>query len=326
MPDATVTFELPDRAGRLAAVRLWQEVGLAEPLALARSSGMWRLQVPRPDVTRMEYLFEIADHNGRRSTATDPRNPLRAAGAFGDKSVLEFPGYSAPAWLSAPTVEATETELDGTLLWAPLSLAADEPAPLLAVHDGPEYAQLGGFTRYLGAMIAAGELPPARAALLDPGDRNDWYSANPEYAERLHAALTDIAPATVRIGVGMSLGALAMLHAHRAYPGTFDALFLQSGSFFTPRHDPQEKGFSGFAAVTAFVAEIADAADDPAPVPAVLTCGTVEENRANNEAMTKQLRRLGYAADLVLVRDAHNYTAWRDALDPHLTKLVRDAS
>ena len=23
------------------------------------------------------------------------------------------------------------------------------------------------------------------------------------------------------------------------------------------------------------------------------------------------------------VRDAHNYTAWRDALDPHLTRLVQ---
>ena len=39
--------------------------------------------------------------------------------------------------------------------------------------------------------------------------------------------------ATVRVGVGVSLGALAMLHAHRTQPPAFDALFLQSGSFFT---------------------------------------------------------------------------------------------
>jgi enterochelin esterase family protein len=59
-------------------------------------------------------------------------------------------------------------------------------------------------------------------------------------------------------------------------------------------------------------------------VPAVLTCGTVEENLANNEAMAATLRRLGYPTRLVRVRDGHNYTAWRDALDPNLTGLVTD--
>jgi enterochelin esterase family protein len=59
-------------------------------------------------------------------------------------------------------------------------------------------------------------------------------------------------------------------------------------------------------------------------VPTVLTCGTVEENLANNEAMTATLRRLGYPAELATVRDAHNFTAWRDALDPHLTRLITD--
>jgi enterochelin esterase family protein len=113
-----------------------------------------------------------------------------------------------------------------------------------------------------------------------------------------------------------------MLHAHRAAPGCFDGLLLQSGSFFTPALDPQESGFSGFAAVTGFVAGVHADAGDPRPVPVVLTCGTVEENRANNEAMAATLRRLGYPAEFVLVRDAHNYTAWRDALDPHLTGLI----
>jgi enterochelin esterase-like enzyme len=116
-----------------------------------------------------------------------------------------------------------------------------------------------------------------------------------------------------------------MLHAHRSWPGTFDALLLQSGSFFTPELDPQESGFSRFAEVTAFVAEVAAADGDPAPVPTVLSCGTVEENRANNGALAGQLRRLGYPVTFVDVRDAHNYTAWRDALHPHLSRLVEAA-
>jgi enterochelin esterase family protein len=113
-----------------------------------------------------------------------------------------------------------------------------------------------------------------------------------------------------------------MLHAHRQHPGTFAALLLQSGSFFTPDLDPQESGFSRFAEVTGFVAEIAATDDDPAPVPAVVTCGTVEENLANNEAMAAQLRRLGYSVTFVRDHDAHNYVAWRDALHPHLANLI----
>jgi enterochelin esterase family protein len=38
--------------------------------------------------------------------------------------------------------------------------------------------------------------------------------------------------------------------------------------------------------------------------------------------MAQTLGRLGYSAQLTPVRDAHNYTAWRDALHPHLTDLV----
>lgn len=339
LDDSGVTFALFDRHGRLAAVRLIQEAGLTGPLAFARGKGTWRLSLPLPDVDRMEYLFEIEDHNGNRTTITDPGNPLRAGGAFGYKSVVEFPGYLSPAWLAADPVPGAETtlEFDAPLLdasvtakvWSPGSLGAAERAPLLVVHDGPEYADLGRLTTYLGTLIASGALPPLRAALLGPGERNDWYSANPAYAQTLGetvlSELAKTAPATVRVGVGVSLGAVAMLHAHRTYPEVFDALLLQSGSFFTPELDPQESGFSAFAAVTAFVADIHAATHDPRPVPTVLTCGTVEENLANNAAMAATLQRLGYPVTFATTRDAHNYTAWRGLLDPHLTGLISDA-
>lgn len=342
MPDAPpqptrATFELTDRSGRLAGVRLVQEIGLDGPLDFTGARGLWRLNVELPAVQRMEYLFEIRDHHGARTTIPDPANPLRAPGAFGEKSVLELDGYRAPAWLAMSAgdgdlraVSLEAPALDGVIdlaVWAPDGFV-DEPAPLMIVHDGPEYAQLAAFARYLSASIGAGALPPLRAALLGPGDRNAWYSANPDYVQTLVdvvlPALDEIAPATMRIGVGASLGGLAMLHLHRRSPHWLDALFLQSGSFFTAELDPQESKFSGFAAVTSFVADVHAAAADSHPVPTVLTCGTVEENLANNESMTLTLRRLGYPATLVSVPDAHNYTAWRDALDPHLTTLITD--
>src|SRR5579875_3116425 len=219
--DATsVTFELRDVRSRLRAVRLQQEVGVAEPLDFTRTGTTWRLRIDRPDVDRMEYLFEIEDRRGRRSTITDPANDRRVGGAFGDKSVLEFPEYRPPAWLEAGSVHGTESpltiaapSLDAEVevtVWTPAGLADDEAAPLLLVHDGPEFAKLGGFIHYVGASIDDGSLPPLRVALLDPGDRNAWYSANPAYADALCGdvvpALDERAPASARIGMGASLG------------------------------------------------------------------------------------------------------------------------
>ncbi len=331
-----VSFELVDRSGRLSGVRLQQEIGLSGPLEFVRTRGSWRLTVDLPEVDRMEYLFEVRDANGARMTIPDPGNPRRAPGAFGEKSVLELDGYEPPAWLAAVPVESAEAslevdapELDGTVevtLWAPAELAG--PAPLLVVHDGPEYAHLAGLTQYLGAAVAARDIPPLRAALVSPGERNAWYSANPAYAhalcELVLPAVAELAPGDVRIGVGASLGGLAMLHAQVSYPDRLDGLLLQSSSFFTPELDPQEADFSGFAAVTEFVASVHAADTATRAVPAALTCGRVEENLANNELMTASLQRLGYRARFSAVRDAHNYTAWRDALHPHLTGLVNE--
>jgi enterochelin esterase-like enzyme len=337
--DATgVTLRLPDAHARLRGVRLFQEIRIpGDRLDFSYRRGWWRLRVQRPAVDRMEYLLELRHPNEGRETIPDPSNPLRVAGAFGDKSVIEFPGYQRPAWLDLPVAPATGTELAvasrnlaSTVrgrLWACAELRPEDPAPLLIAHDGPEYDSLAGLTTFLGALVKAGRLPPLRAALLAPGDRNRWYAVNPAYARALAGdvlpALAELAPSTVRIGVGASLGALAMLHAHRLAPGSFDGLFLQSGSFFDVQLDAQERRFSRFGPVTRYVREVAQAVADPHPVPVGMTCGTIEENLANNEAMASALSRLGYAVEFSQVRDVHNYTAWRDAFDPHLAQLIR---
>ncbi|MGH8961437.1 MAG: alpha/beta hydrolase [Jatrophihabitantaceae bacterium] len=331
-----VTFRLSDPHRRLQSVRLAQQVGVpGEYLDFAYRARQWQLALPRPAVDRMEYLFEVEDHNEHRETVTDPTNPVRAPGAFGDKSVLEFPEYDAPRWLTLPAAPASGVPIEvvseslvdtvGGELWTIGELGESEPAPLLVAHDGPEYARLGALTQYLTASVRADALPALRIALLAPGDRNRWYGADPSYARALCDQVIPalVAPTTVRIGLGVSLGALAVLHAHRLFPGDFDALFLQSGSFFTPELDPQEERFSRFEPVTRFVADVAQAITDPHPVPVAMTCGVVEENLANNRAMAAALDRLGYEVTLDEYRDAHNYVAWRDALDPTLTRLLR---
>jgi enterochelin esterase family protein len=335
---AGVTFRLPDPHRRLLSVRLCQQLGLpADGLGFRYQRGVWTLRIDRPPVDRMEYLLELEHPNGGRETVTDRANPSQVPGAFGNKSVIEFPGYRRPSWLVRPTVAAAigefaipSSQLASTvrgLLWSPDGLDADRAAPMLIANDGPEYASLASLIQYAGAVVGSGELPPFRIALLAPGDRNLWYAVNPAYARAMNAevipALQEIAPATRRIGMGASLGALAMLHGHRSFPSLFDGLFLQSGSFFRPDLDPQERRFSRFGPVTRFVAEVIGAVTDPAPIPTVLTCG-IEENLDNNRLMATTLQGLGYPAELHEVRDVHNYTAWRDAFDPYLTGLLSD--
>jgi enterochelin esterase family protein len=176
--------------------------------------------------------------------------------------------------------------------------------------------------------VAGGWLPRRRAALLSPGPRDLWYSANPRYARAL---AREVIPAvdgrlvtSVRIGMGTSLGGLAMLHAHCRYPQVFDGLFLQSGSFFCPRFDDHERRFPYYPRVIRFVASVLDRSARPVPaVPITLTCGAIEENVGNNRLMAQALEAGGYPVAWHEVPDMHNYTAWRDAFDPYLTRLLR---
>ena len=169
-------------------------------------------------------------------------------------------------------------------------------------------------------------IPPLRAALIEPVDRNETYSASALYAGALvRELLPEIAkraPHGKRIGMGASLGALALLHAHRRHPKSFDGLLLQSGSFFRPRHDKQEMNFPRYRRITRFVGDVLRSVDVERPIPVAITCGTGEENRSNNEDLAAVLREQGYPTWLAEVRDAHTWTAWRDSFDPHLPALI----
>ncbi len=336
--DAAATFRVPDPAHRLAGVRLCQDVRIAGDLLDFRRSGdEWRLVIDRPPVSRMEYLVELRYLDGSVEIVPDPGNPRQVAGAFGTKSVLEFPSYAPPRWLTAPAEPGRNRTFDvpvpslGSAIsvrtWSPAGSADDEPLPLLVVHDGPEYDALAGLTRYLSAGVAGNWLPCLRAALLGPGPRNRWYSANTRYARALRLAvipaLASRLATSVRVGMGTSLGGLAMLHAHCRHPDAFDALFLQSGSFFCPRFDHHERRFPYYRRIVQFVADVHGGSLPARRVPVVLTCGVIEENVENNRLMAQALRAQGYQATLHEVPDVHNYTAWRDAFDPHLTRPLR---
>ena len=337
-----LTVSDPER--RLRRVRLVQELWrprLGPDFARARDNGAWELRLRLPRVDRIEYRLELTDAHGDVEVVCDPVNPLRARGPFGEKSVLELPGYHRPAWLDsdAPSGRTQTVGVPSRTLaadvpvtvWSPRGTQTRRPLPLLVAHDGPEYAEYSGLLRFLAAGCAAGTIPPLRAALVPPVERNRDYSASARYtralAREILPRLEPVAPteggANGRAGMGTSLGALAVLHAHRRYADVFGGLFLQSGSFFRQRYDRHERDFPRFRRISRFVGRVLTGEAEGEPIPVAMTCGSEEENLANNRAVAAALAAQGYDMRLDLVRDAHNWVAWRDAFEPHLTAFLR---
>ena len=325
-------------------MKLLQELArprLGPDFSYFANSDSWVLKFPRVDVARMEYKVHLWRSDGSSETICDPNNDKRAPGPFGDKSVIEFADYEPPAWTehrSATRGHVAETLIPArairsklrTVIWTSPGHASDAPLPLLVAHDGPEYAHYSALIDFLEAMVEQERLPAMRAALIAPHERNQTYSASAAYSRALThevlPALARLAPArhgrSMRIGMGASLGALAMLHAHRSNPASFGGLLLQSGSYFRQRFDKQEAEFPRFGRISRFVGRVLTSSDWAYPLPVTITCGTAEENLQNNRAVGHALAEQGYDLSFVENRDAHNWISWRDTFDPHLVDLL----
>jgi enterochelin esterase family protein len=333
-----VELRVADPDHLLDAVDLWYHLRRPYPdRSFHRVDGGWTYWLPRPEVDRLEYLLDVRGPQGQ-GLVTDPANPVRVSGAFGEHSVVEFPGYREPWWLADAAATGGRRRhwvLPGTGLtqslpvhvWSPHGLPDDEVAPLLLVHDGPEMDRYAAVTAYSAALTHAGLLPAHRVGLLEPLNRDAWYSGSPAYARSLAttclpALLAQVPTRGRPVLLGASLGALAAFHVEWAHPGTVAGLFLASGSFFQPRLDEQESGYRAFWRVTRTVAEELDAPQAPSLPPVQVVCGSAEENLDNNRSFARALRRLGYPGALAEFRDGHTWVGWRDALDPHLTALL----
>lgn len=320
-----VVFRYPDPDHTVDGVRLWTDASLNADLELARTKAGWELRLPTPPLDCLEYLFDVAGVG----MVVDPGNPEIKDGAFGPHSWLALPGYREPRWLGLEPVEGVRRDVAAdAAVWQPVGVASNDRLPMLVTHDGPEMDGFGEVTRYVAALIGTGALPAMRVALLAPGDRDERYAANPSYPSQLGGTalgrLLRQYPSDHRpVLMGQSLGALAALHAAWHQPESFAGLFLQSGSFFTRELDPQEAGYARFGDVAGFVADVHAAALAPSLPPVAMTCGTAEENLANNIAMRESLSRLGVDVSWGEARQGHTWTCWRDLLDPHLTRLLQ---
>ena len=218
-----IVFRYPDPEGRVEGVRLWTDLDLGGDLAMRRTELGWELRVPMPRLDCLEYLFDVAGEG----MVTDPGNPHLKDGAFGPHSFLALPDYREPRWLDLEPVPGAHTPVArDAIVWQPESVASNDRLPMLVAHDGPEMDRYGELTRYVAALVGAGELPAMRVALLAPGPRDERYAANPAYPSKLGGtAVTRLMrqyPSDHRpVLIGQSLGALAALHAAWNQPGAF---------------------------------------------------------------------------------------------------------
>ncbi len=227
------------------------------------------------------------------------------------------------------TVSGTPVGEVGVIVVSPTGTRRADPLPLLLVHDGPEYSRRAHLSSSIARAVAAGRIPRTRIALLEPGVRNDRYSANVDYATTLtQHVLPRVTAAYGIVGkpvlMGASLGALAALEAAWLRPGTFGGLFLQSGSFFVRGLDDEE-GFTYWDRVTDWVALVRRARRRRILAPIVMTCGRDEGNLRNNRRMAQALARHGHDVTFHEIPGGHNWPSWESAHDPYLFDLLGQA-
>jgi enterochelin esterase family protein len=179
----------------------------------------------------------------------------------------------------------------------------------LVVLDGPEYRSRRALVR-------------RDAILVHSERREEDFSCNPRWAARLARELESGSP---HVGVGSSLGALALLHLHWSRPGLFAGLLLQSGSFFHRQTERYERQFRRFDRVHRFVDRVLQARGRPERIPVTMTCGLAEQNLTNNVAVAMALAANGWDVRLALHPGGHDWAAWRLAVREELPRLQRRA-
>ena len=96
----------------------------------------------------------------------------------------------------------------------------------------------------------------------------------------------------------------------------------RSACFLRRRTDGVEPTFAPYQRYTRRVGALLRAPATRTPLRVGITCGALEGNAANNRAMAAALAAQGHLVSHAEVPDLHNFTAWRDALDPHLTDVL----
>ncbi|MEC7987888.1 MAG: alpha/beta hydrolase-fold protein, partial [Myxococcota bacterium] len=208
------------------------------------------LSVDLPKAARVEYKLRVS--KGDNSFwMRDPLNPERAFDPFGSNSVCAMPGYQNPEWcrshgwtrggrIESHMIPAGSYDDARRLdVYLPREFKESKSYPLLICHDGSDYRRFSNMIAVLDNLIFRHEVMPIIVAFTDGVNRNWEYGANPQQADFLVKDVLPFLEETYNIQngpenrglMGASFGGVSSLYTAWKYPGIFQKLLLQSGSF-----------------------------------------------------------------------------------------------
>ncbi len=271
------------------------------------------------------YVSNEPGHGAASSPAAD--GDEEAASAESEKGAGECPRGT----IREAPIPGRRGRVRTARIWHPVGHGAGDALPILVFLDGGDYLRFAGMQGALASLVRLGWIEPCHAVFVPPNvDRFREYSASPRTSAWLASVLPRALASYVRIprnparriGVGASLGGLALLQAHFGHPGFFGGLVLQSGSFFQRETDEMVSAFAHFGRICRFVRSVGAGRASAPRIPIRMTCGLAEENLVNNRAMKESLVALHMDATLNENRDAHNWIAWRDSVGRELASLL----
>lgn len=320
----------------------WIHSGIdRKPFQRLSGTRIWTLRLEVPDRGRFEYKLAIHRH-GHEEWMLDPLNPERAGDPFGENSVCRTLGYERPAWtvrqnVPSGTVEAlavesrifSETRLEH--IYRPAHPAPPLGYPLVIIHDGHDYNTYADLSTSLDNLIAAGDIPPLVAVLIQTHKRLEEYPRGRRHARYVVDELLPAISAKIpvsgnprdRILLGASLGAVASLSTSFRYPGVFRGLVLKSGSFIFDERKLTGRAHPVFHRVARLVRTVKRAPDLP-DTRAFVSTGELEGLASENMTLANFLRQRGVDVLLKTAWDGHHWHNWRDQLRDGLMWVLRE--
>lgn len=333
------TFAWRGEAERVELLR-WIHGG-TDRTAFVRVPGtdLWLLRLPVADGGRFEYKLGVV-RDGGEEWLNDPLNPSRAGDPFGENSVCRTWGYERPDWSKpqgapAGRIELLPVESDvfgetrEERVYLPASYGEATEYPLVVIHDGTDFVTYADLATSLDNLIAAGDVPPLIAVLIQTGDRMSEYARGRRHARYV---VNEVLPAVwsrfgvtrdpaQRVLLGASLGAVASLSTAFRYPGVFGGLVLKSGSFILDEKKLQARPHPVFHRIARLVRALRRAPDLP-NTRAFVSTGELEGLADQNKAMAEFLRSHGVDVLFKSAWDGHHWHNWRDQLRDGLTWVL----
>ncbi|MEM6762722.1 MAG: alpha/beta hydrolase-fold protein [Pseudomonadota bacterium] len=310
----------------------WIHAGVSRS-AFIRVPGtdLWLLDMKVADNGRFEYKLSL-QNGGHEEWIIDPLNPSRAADPFGENSVCQTYGYERPAWTldrgnpqgqiePVDVVSEVFGEIRREHVYLPPNYDPAGAYKLVVIHDGDDFVTYADLSASLDNLIAAGDIPPVVAALVQTRDRMGEYPRGRRHARYIvQECLPELSSRYAvseaqadRVMLGASLGAVASLSTAVRFPGVFGGLVLQSGSFILDERKLRTRAHPVFHRVARLVRALKRAPQLP-HTRAFISTGELEGLADDNRALAHFLKERGMDVEFRSAWDGHHWHNWRDQL------------